>query len=155
MDKETLSNYGWIVICVMVLAVMIALATPFGSFISVAIKNTTSGLFEVEQKALTSTGLISVPDQKFDGEGDDYFYDKAENTFAISNYYEVTEKCKCFGAGGCASWLIEQYENHGYNIKKCKHGVKIWNFYMSTSMKILNIIYTEVCLHLNTHTHQA
>ena len=30
MDKETLSNYGWIVICVLVLAVMIALATPFG-----------------------------------------------------------------------------------------------------------------------------
>ena len=30
MDKETLSNYGWIVICVLVLAVMLALATPFG-----------------------------------------------------------------------------------------------------------------------------
>jgi hypothetical protein len=118
MDKETLSNYGWIVICVMVLAVMIALATPFGSFISVAIKNTTSGLFDVEQKALTSTGLISVPDQKFDGEGDEYFYDKAENTFAICNYYEVTNKCECFGAGGCASWLVEQYENHGYSIEE-------------------------------------
>ena len=26
MDKETLSNYGWIVICVLVLAVMLALA---------------------------------------------------------------------------------------------------------------------------------
>ena len=33
MDKETLSNYGWVVICVIVLAIMIALATPFGSFI--------------------------------------------------------------------------------------------------------------------------
>ena len=30
MDKETLSNYGWVVICVLVLVVMIALATPFG-----------------------------------------------------------------------------------------------------------------------------
>ena len=28
MDKETLSNYGWVVICVLVLVVMIALATP-------------------------------------------------------------------------------------------------------------------------------
>ena len=37
MDKETLSNYGWIVICVLVLAVMLALATPFGKFISNAI----------------------------------------------------------------------------------------------------------------------
>lgn len=33
MDKETLSNYGWIVIVVIVLAIMIALATPFGSYV--------------------------------------------------------------------------------------------------------------------------
>ena len=32
MDKETLSNYGWVVICVLVLVVMIALATPFGKY---------------------------------------------------------------------------------------------------------------------------
>ena len=46
MDKETLSNYGWIVICVLVLAVMLALATPFGNFISTAVKSTTQGLFD-------------------------------------------------------------------------------------------------------------
>lgn len=34
MDKETLSNYGWIVICVLVLSVMIALATPFGGYVA-------------------------------------------------------------------------------------------------------------------------
>lgn len=56
MDKETLSNYGWIVICVMVLAVMIALATPFGSFVSEAVQSTTKGLFDV---SLTS---IAIPD---------------------------------------------------------------------------------------------
>ena len=38
MDKETLSNYGWVVICVMVLAVMIALATPFGEYIRDGVK---------------------------------------------------------------------------------------------------------------------
>ena len=40
MDKNTLSNYGWIVIAVLVLSVMIALATPFGSYIEQGIKNT-------------------------------------------------------------------------------------------------------------------
>ena len=44
MDKETLSNYGWVVICVLVLVVMIALATPFGNYIATAVKNTTQGL---------------------------------------------------------------------------------------------------------------
>lgn len=68
MDKETLSNYGWIVICVMVLAVMIALATPFGTFVADAVKSTTQGLFDVNQNALNSTGLINIGDQSF-GEG--------------------------------------------------------------------------------------
>ena len=65
MDKETLSNYGWIVICVLVLAVMIALATPFGTFVSDAVKGTTQGLFDTNQKALNSTGLITMDDQSF------------------------------------------------------------------------------------------
>ena len=66
MDKETLSNYGWIVICVLVLAVMIALATPFGSYVSDAVQSTTEGLFSTNQKALNSTGLINVGEQSFD-----------------------------------------------------------------------------------------
>lgn len=33
MDRETLSNYGWIIISVLILAVMISFATPFGSTI--------------------------------------------------------------------------------------------------------------------------
>jgi len=52
MDKETLSNYGWVVICVLVLVVMIALATPFGKFIAEAVKNTTKGLFDASHTAL-------------------------------------------------------------------------------------------------------
>jgi hypothetical protein len=56
MDRETLSNYGWVVICVLVLVVMIALATPFGKYIADAVKNTTKSLFAVSEKAL-ATGL--------------------------------------------------------------------------------------------------
>ena len=66
MDKETLSNYGWIVIAVLVLVVMIALATPFGSFVSEAVQSTTKGLFDVNKSALDSTGLINIDNQEFD-----------------------------------------------------------------------------------------
>ena len=66
MDKETLSNYGWIVICVLVLAVMLALATPLGNFISTAVKSTTQGLFDTNKNALNSTGLINIGGQSFD-----------------------------------------------------------------------------------------
>ena len=43
MDKETLSNYGWVVICTLVIAIMIALATPFGEYIANGVKSTTTG----------------------------------------------------------------------------------------------------------------
>lgn len=63
MDKETLSNYGWIVICVLVLAVMIALATPFGSYVKNAVESTANGLIDTNNKgintALTATGLLN------------------------------------------------------------------------------------------------
>ena len=65
MDKETLSNYGWIVVLVLILAVMLALATPFGTFIAGAIKSTTAGLFSVNQAALGSAG-INVDDLVFE-----------------------------------------------------------------------------------------
>ena len=59
MDKETLSNYGWVVICVLVLVVMIALATPFGKYIAEAVKSTTQGLFGASHEALNK-GLSSA-----------------------------------------------------------------------------------------------
>ena len=59
MDKETLSNYGWIVICVLVLAVMLALATPFGTFIADGFKATYTGLFQTGDSAL-DVGLSAV-----------------------------------------------------------------------------------------------
>lgn len=65
MDKETLSNYGWITICVLVLAVMIALATPFGSYVKSGVENTATGLVETSNKgidvALLSTGTPKPP----------------------------------------------------------------------------------------------
>ena len=72
MDKETLSNYGWIVICVLVLAVMLALATPFGTFVADTVKSTAQGLFDVNQSALNSTGLINIDGQEFESCPHDY-----------------------------------------------------------------------------------
>ena len=47
MDKNTLSNYGWVVVCVLVLSVMLALATPFGRFIATGFESTYTGFAHV------------------------------------------------------------------------------------------------------------
>ena len=65
MDKNTLSNYGWIVIAVLVLSVMIALATPFGTYIENGVRSTTAGLFETSEKALNVVGM-SAGDGNFE-----------------------------------------------------------------------------------------
>ena len=59
MDKNTLSNYGWIVIAVLVLSVMIALATPFGSYIEQGVRSTTQGLFDTSEKAMNVVGMTA------------------------------------------------------------------------------------------------
>ena len=71
MDKETLSHYGWIIILVLILSVMLALATPFGSFIAEGFKATYTGLFDTNQKALGTTIIGIVGGEDEEGEGDD------------------------------------------------------------------------------------
>ena len=74
MDKNTLSNYGWIVIAVLVLAVMIALATPFGKYIENGVRSTTAGLFETSEKAMNVVGMTAGDGNFEDG------YDEASTT---------------------------------------------------------------------------
>ena len=52
MDKETLSHYGWIVILVLVLAVLLALASPLGMFVADGFKATYAGFDMVGTSAM-------------------------------------------------------------------------------------------------------
>lgn len=50
MDKEVLTGYGWIVVCALILAVMIAMVTPFGGFITRATKDTVDGILSTRNR---------------------------------------------------------------------------------------------------------
>ena len=103
-----------VLLCVLVLAVMIALATPFGSFISEAVQSTTKGLFDVNKSALDSTGLINIGNQEFDvpdmnhgaGENGGAPVEPVESTFTIvfhRNDKEVSRTTYTFCEG--ETWL--------------------------------------------------
>ena len=98
MDKETLSHYGWVVILVLILAVLLALASPFGNFIAGAIKATTAGFFSVNQSALNSTGLINIGDQSFDDDGSGGVGDSGEQT-PCEHAYESDVVVNCDTVG--------------------------------------------------------
>ena len=107
MDKETLSNYGWIVVLVLILAVMMALATPFGSFVSTAIKDVTGGFWNVNSVALKGVG-ISTEDVDFPAEpascGVEGHYigdDKGEHGIPVEDCKSGhTYTCEC------DSWIV-------------------------------------------------
>ena len=98
MDKQTLSNYGWVVICILVLVVMIALATPFGSFIADGIKSTSKGFFGAKKEAMEAAGM-QVEDQDFEEKEDlskiipaGAVYYVGVTSTAVGEYETATEK---------------------------------------------------------------
>lgn len=58
MDKQTLSNYGWVVTVILVLAIMISLATPFASVMKANIQGVVGGFQEIGENAFDQ----SAPD---------------------------------------------------------------------------------------------
>ena len=123
MDKETLSNYGWIVICVLVLAVMIALATPFGTFVADAVKSTTQGLFDVNQNALNSTGLINNDGQEF--ESCAHEYEVTGTTANCTTAGTTTYTCKLCGK----SYGEETPAQHTFTNNVCENcGLELCEF---------------------------
>ena len=93
MDKNTLSNYGWIVIAVLVLSVMIALSTPFGKYISNGIQSTTRGLINTQHNALGVIGAPVPAECGVDGHwtNDGLVHEKRESTCINGHIY----KCEC------------------------------------------------------------
>ena len=57
MDKSTLSNYGWIVIVTLVLAVMLALATPFGTFVGKGASNVIKTFVQSSDNAIDEDNI--------------------------------------------------------------------------------------------------
>ena len=85
MDKETLSHYGWIVILVLILSVLLALATPFGNFITEGFKVAYTGLFDTGNNAL---GII-IPGAEPHEPNTLYYYQPYAFDFGGSQTAEV------------------------------------------------------------------
>lgn len=127
MDKSTLSNYGWVVIAVLVLSVIIALATPFGQYIENGVRSTTEGLFNTGQNAMnTAFGDLGVEikDQEFQkgytGVGES---SESETVVGSATFkYKTKDGCNCIGnMHGCyisiepvtLTWKELQLEENG------------------------------------------
>ena len=60
MDKSTLSNYGWIVIVTLVLSVMLALATPFGSYVARGASNVIKMFVQSSDNAVDKDSISNM-----------------------------------------------------------------------------------------------
>ena len=82
MDKETLSHYGWIVVLILVLSVMLALATPFGDYVG-------NGVVSIA-RGFVGTGNTALSDDNIDNLGNKY--DDMLNACSHENTQKVNEK---------------------------------------------------------------
>ena len=73
MDKESLSNYGWVVICIIIIAILIGMATPFASTIRKNVTGTVGGLQDVGNGVLDTMGKAEsfddVTGENWSGQG--------------------------------------------------------------------------------------
>ena len=65
MDKQTLSNYGWLTIVTLILAVMLALATPFGTYVGDAVVSVANGFVGASNEAIDENN-IAVNEDKWE-----------------------------------------------------------------------------------------
>ena len=73
MDKQTLSNYGWLAIVTLILAVMLALATPFGTYVGDAVVSVANGYVGASNNAMDNDNI-----GKMEQQWDDKLQQKAE-----------------------------------------------------------------------------
>ena len=57
MDKSTLSNYGWLVIVTLILAVMLAFATPFGTYVGDGVVSVANGIVGTSNDATAEENI--------------------------------------------------------------------------------------------------
>ena len=57
MDRNTLSRYGWIIIVTLVLAVMMAFATPFGTYVGDGVVSVANGIVGTSNDATAEENI--------------------------------------------------------------------------------------------------
>ena len=114
MDKQTLSNYGWLTIVTLILAVMLALATPFGTYVGDAVVSVANGFVGASDAAIDEDNIATNEDKwdsKFDYSG---FKEDELVVFTILNNEAKefrAEKGMTWG-----EWIESEYNIDGYEV---------------------------------------
>ena len=113
MDKQTLSNYGWLVIVTLILAVMLAFATPFGTYVGDGVVSIANGYVQSSNNATDKdniskleqqwTDKLGTPNNTGEGNGNNTVCCNAQN---IQTYGDDT---KCLNCGN----VVYGSDTHG------------------------------------------
>ena len=102
MDKQTLSNYGWVVIVTLILAVMLALATPFGTYVGDAVVSVANGFVGTSNEAIDEDN-IKTNNEKWDAKFDYSIFENdtsgTSNCCTMPNVKTYGDDKKCENCG--------------------------------------------------------
>lgn len=83
MDRNTLSNYGWIIVTTIIIALMIVLATPFGNYIGDAFTSVVDGFSEKVAEGTDEAITVSRMGDK----GGSIYHGNETEVFALTSAY--------------------------------------------------------------------
>ena len=63
MDKQTLSNYGLLTVVTLILAVMLAFATPFGTYVGDGVVSVANGFVGASDKSMNKDNISNLGQQ--------------------------------------------------------------------------------------------
>ena len=118
MDKQTLSNYGWVIILTLVLAVMIALATPFGTYVGDGVVSIVRGYTQTSDTVIDEEN-ISAKSQQWENKLNDTdnspnpalnptdgVWEGSRTTPQNDDIYETTDYTYTFDSSSNGWWVL-------------------------------------------------
>ena len=93
MDKSTLSTYGWIVIVTLVLSVMMAITTPFGTFAGKTFSNVAKFFVQYEKDEMENINTAEVEWEKYiKGSTTVFHIGRTKSEYVVAEFnYDFTE----------------------------------------------------------------
>ena len=125
MDKQTLSHYGWIIIMVLILSVMLAFATPFGTYIGKGVSNLAMSMVGANDNAVDKNNIEQMGKEWERYLGFEFTTLTAKTWNGLTEFYG-----KCVWTDGTSTYYSmwnDQYVLNGDTWEAKTWEAKTWN----------------------------
>ena len=144
MDKQTLSNYGWLVIVTLILAVMLAFATPFGTYVGDGVVSIANSFVGASDQAIDEDN-IKTNGEKWDSKFDYSGFNNSSPHAEFNSYWDEASQSAISGKF-ILTWdelkLKESSDKYGHDYGEISN-TSVGDYAFDTCSNLTKIILPE------------